>query len=86
MSNPFAILGLSEDATVEQVKVAWRGLARVHHPDAGGKVEDFERYRAAFTEAVGEAERRPCPECHGTGKVPHTVGFSTIHVPCSRCS
>lgn len=86
MHSPFAILGLNEDATVEQVKGAWRGLARVHHPDAGGKVEEFERYRAAYAEALREAEHRPCPECGGTGKISHTIGFSTVTSPCPRCS
>jgi DnaJ like chaperone protein len=32
-SEPFAILGLSESATNEQIKTAYRDLIRKHHPD-----------------------------------------------------
>ncbi|MFI5258070.1 MAG: DnaJ domain-containing protein [Candidatus Limnocylindrales bacterium] len=31
--NPFVVLGLAPDATMESIKVAWRRLARQHHPD-----------------------------------------------------
>ena len=31
--NPFAVLGLPLDASTETIKVAWRRLARQHHPD-----------------------------------------------------
>src|ERR687888_1772612 len=33
-SNPFEILGLDRSATFEDVKLAYRRLARQHHPDA----------------------------------------------------
>ena len=31
--NPFTVLGLPLDATTDTIKVAWRRLARQHHPD-----------------------------------------------------
>jgi curved DNA-binding protein CbpA len=31
--NPFTVLGLPLDATTDAIKVAWRRLARQHHPD-----------------------------------------------------
>jgi curved DNA-binding protein CbpA len=31
--NPFTVLGLPFDASAEAIKVAWRRLARQHHPD-----------------------------------------------------
>jgi hypothetical protein len=31
--NPFTVLGLPLDASAEAIKVAWRHLARQHHPD-----------------------------------------------------
>ncbi|MGZ6273127.1 MAG: DnaJ domain-containing protein [Candidatus Limnocylindrales bacterium] len=31
--NPFTVLGLPPDATLETIKVTWRRLARQHHPD-----------------------------------------------------
>ena len=31
--NPFTVLGLPYDASIEVIKAAWRKLAREHHPD-----------------------------------------------------
>ena len=33
-SDPYRILGVARDATLEQVKKRWRALVREHHPDA----------------------------------------------------
>jgi curved DNA-binding protein CbpA len=43
--NPFAVLGLPVDASTETIKVAWRRLARLHHPDVS--VGDPARERTA---------------------------------------
>lgn len=37
----FTILGISEDADESQVKSAYKKLALTHHPDRGGKQEEF---------------------------------------------
>lgn len=37
----FNELGLNDDANEEDVKKAYRELALIHHPDKGGKQEDF---------------------------------------------
>ena len=34
--NPFDVLGLPLDASLEAIKAAWRHLAREHHPDVSG--------------------------------------------------
>ena len=41
-------LGLSGDATWEQVKRAYRKLAAQHHPDKGGESDDFREIREAY--------------------------------------
>ena len=33
-SQAYTVLGVSPDATADQVKKAWRDLSRKHHPDA----------------------------------------------------
>jgi curved DNA-binding protein CbpA len=33
LRNPFTVLGVPLDATADAIKVAWRRLARQHHPD-----------------------------------------------------
>src|SRR5664280_35217 len=41
--NPFTVLGLPLDATLETIKVAWRRLAREHHPDVASGDEAREK-------------------------------------------
>src|SRR5947209_4797751 len=51
-SNPFEILGLDRSATFEDVKLAYRRLARQHHPDANPHdptaLERFTALRQAY--------------------------------------
>lgn len=46
--DPFVILQINEDATPQQIKAAYRRLAKLHHPDAGGRAEDFDRVQKAY--------------------------------------
>ena len=39
--NSFETLGLSKDATSEEVNVAFRKLSMIHHPDKGGNNDKF---------------------------------------------
>jgi hypothetical protein len=50
------VLGIKADATHEDVRNAFRALAKFHHPDAGGNEEDFKRLRRAYDEAVKVAK------------------------------
>ena len=43
----YGVLGLPETATAEDVKKKYKELALVHHPDRGGKYEDFIRITEA---------------------------------------
>lgn len=46
------VLGVERGATPEAVRNAYRALARIYHPDAGGDAEEFRRLRAAYEEGV----------------------------------
>lgn len=46
------VLGLERDASAEAIRNAFRALARVHHPDAGGDAEEFRRLRVAYEEGM----------------------------------
>ena len=55
ISNAYKILGVSEDATKEECKKAWRKLSVLHHPDNGGNAEVFDMVQKAW-QAVNTAE------------------------------
>jgi len=60
--DPFATLGLRNDATVEEVRAARRRLARAHHPDHGGDADLMQEVNEAADAAllaVEAANERP---------------------------
>lgn len=46
--DPYKILGIQQNATLDEVKDAYRQLARVHHPDKGGNSETFKIIKLSF--------------------------------------
>jgi len=46
------VLGLQEGADRCSIVNAYRSLVMAHHPDRGGKAEDFRRVRRAYEEAL----------------------------------
>jgi DnaJ-class molecular chaperone len=47
--NPYTILGLKQGASKDEVKKAYRNLAKKHHPDVGGDAEVFKKILAAYS-------------------------------------
>lgn len=46
--NAIKLLGIEDSFTKDDVKKAYRRLARKHHPDAGGTEENFKRLNKAY--------------------------------------
>jgi hypothetical protein len=79
-SDPFAVLGLARNSTPEEIRAARRELARLHHPDAGGDVEQMRRINVAAADALraialaagatGAAGRTSATDRDGSGQ-PH---------------
>lgn len=46
--SPHGILGLPPDASITDIKKAYRKLARLHHPDKGGSPDVFEQISFAY--------------------------------------
>ncbi len=56
--DPFVVLGLTGDATLAAVKLAFRKKALEHHPDQGGSAESFIAARKAYESIVKRKHRR----------------------------
>lgn len=53
----YEILGVKRDATADEIKKAYRKLARKHHPDTGGDEETFKEINNAY-EVLSDPEKR----------------------------
>lgn len=55
--NLYEILGVSQDASTEQINKAFRKLAVKHHPDAGGDQETFKQISQAY-DVLSDPQKR----------------------------
>jgi curved DNA-binding protein len=53
----YSTLGVADTATPEEVKSAYRKLAKQHHPDLGGDVTKFQQISEAY-ETLADADKR----------------------------
>ena len=70
--DPYMILGIQPGADSNTIKLAYRRLAKQHHPDAGGNAAEFQKIKTAFNEllASGAVVRE------GTAGLPDPLNFS----------
>lgn len=57
MSDLYSVLGVNRDASTEDIRRAYKDLARVKHPDRGGNPEEFKAIQEAH-EVLCDDERR----------------------------
>ncbi|MDR2105973.1 MAG: J domain-containing protein [Coriobacteriales bacterium] len=55
--NYYKVLGVGEDASTDEIKKAFKKLAREHHPDAGGDEARFKDVSEAY-EVLSDKEKR----------------------------
>ncbi|MDR1185469.1 MAG: DnaJ domain-containing protein [Coriobacteriales bacterium] len=55
--NYYEVMGLKEDASADEIKKAFKKLARKHHPDAGGDEARFKDISEAY-EVLSDKEKR----------------------------
>ena len=53
----YSTLGVSRDASQEEIKKAYRKLAMTHHPDKGGNPAEFQKINDAY-EVLGDVTKR----------------------------
>ena len=67
-------LGVAKDAGPDEIKKAYRKLAREHHPDKGGDAEKFKKVQEAY-EVLSDPEKRQNFDQFGTADGPPQQGF-----------
>ena len=64
----YSTLGVSKQASQDEIKLAYRKLASQHHPDKGGDTATFQKIQAAYA-VLGDEQKRaeydqPQPQFH----------------------
>src|SRR4051794_31020510 len=63
VSDPRAVLGVKPDASWDDIRSAYRRLAKAFHPDTGGDPRRMAEVNSAFQQlSVAHAEPEPKPE------------------------
>jgi len=57
MTNLYDTLGVAKNASADEIKKAYRKLAREHHPDSGGDETKFKEIQGAY-DVLSDAEKR----------------------------
>jgi hypothetical protein len=82
--DPHTILGVSRQATLEEIHAAYREKARKHHPDAGGDAWAFKQVVAAHERLVtlrtGSAAEPPAASRTDPPSAPPPVPARARHV------
>lgn len=65
----YEVLGLTRDASPEDIKKAHRKLVREHHPDKGGDAEKFKKVQEAY-EVLSDPQKRENFDRFGTAGGP----------------
>lgn len=58
MSNYYQILGVSENASLEEIKKEYKKLAKQHHPDKGGDENLFKNISEAYSVLSDDEKRK----------------------------
>ncbi len=75
----YKTLGVPRDASADQIKKAFRKLAREHHPDAGGDEAKFKEINEAY-EVLSDDKKRKLYDQYGTAnenQIPRGWGGSS---------
>jgi DnaJ-class molecular chaperone len=75
MSDLYEQLGVSRNASVEDIRRAYKEAARTHHPDRGGDTEKFKKIQEAHEVLCDENRRKMYDMTGSTQETPHGPGM-----------
>ncbi len=78
----YKALGVPRTATADEIKKAFRKLARTHHPDAGGDEAKFKEINEAY-EVLSDDKKRKLYDQYGTANenhIPQGWGGGSVNV------
>lgn len=78
----YKTLGVPRTATVDEIKKAFRKLARTHHPDAGGDEAKFKEINEAY-EVLSDDKKRKLYDQYGSTnqrQIPYGRGGTTVNI------
>ncbi|MDQ3067940.1 MAG: J domain-containing protein [Actinomycetota bacterium] len=77
MTNLYDTLGVAKNASADEIKKAYRKLAREHHPDGGGDEARFKEIQGAY-DVLSEPDKRKQYDAFGStnGRGPQAGGAS----------
>lgn len=58
MNDPYKILGIKRDANLQEIKSAYKHLARKNHPDKGGDADKFKMITQSYCYLVNKFEKQ----------------------------
>jgi molecular chaperone DnaJ len=65
VASPYDTLGVPKTASAEEIKKAYRKLAREHHPDQGGDEARFKEIQGAY-DLLSDPEKRKAYDAYGS--------------------
>ncbi len=82
--TPYEVLGITPDATKEEIQEAYRRARRRAHPDHGGTPEAFLAVQDAYDKVM---KLSPCgnPKCDGKGFIREKSGAFIYRRLCPNC-